>query len=225
MKVFALHIDRLLQSQEFNYLMGRISVERVNKIQKLIFREDQHRMLLSEIFIRSIIHRECKLPDEKITFQFGPYGKPCIEDVPSFHFNLSHSDSWIVCATDCHPIGIDIEKISPINYSLAKHFFSDQEYRDLMSKKEAERLSYFYDLWTIKESFVKQLGTGLSFPMNSFSISIDLSQKVHLKTDEKKHSVHIQTIHIDNAYKAAVCSYEEARLTEITYISLEELLI
>ncbi|MGI2789140.1 4'-phosphopantetheinyl transferase family protein [Bacillus cytotoxicus] len=224
MKVFTLHIDRLLQTSEFHTLMKHISPERITKINQLVFPKDKHRSLLSEIFVRFIIQEELHLPNHNITFQVGPYGKPFVENLPSFHFNISHSGNWIVCAIDCHPIGIDIEKIAPIDYSIAKHFFCYEEYEDLMAKIEPERMAYFYHLWTIKESFVKQSGAGLTVPLHSFSISIDSSQNVHIRTIEKTNPVCIEILHIGTGYKSAVCSYKKNKPTKITYIKLEDLL-
>ena len=33
-----------------------------------------------------------------------------------------------------------------------------------------EKINYFYDLWTLKESYIKTIGKGLYTPLNSFSI-------------------------------------------------------
>jgi len=39
-----------------------------------------------------------------------------------------------------------------------------------MLMKPDQRLVYFYELWTMKESYVKALGKGLHLPMDSFKI-------------------------------------------------------
>ncbi|MEX1029766.1 MAG: 4'-phosphopantetheinyl transferase superfamily protein [Paenibacillaceae bacterium] len=39
-------------------------------------------------------------------------------------------------------------------------FFSFDENKDLLDKPPNQRLAYFYDLWTLKESFIKAVGKG-----------------------------------------------------------------
>ncbi|WP_257149478.1 4'-phosphopantetheinyl transferase family protein [Bacillus cereus] len=45
-----------------------------------------------------------------------------------------------------------------------------KEIEDLNLKVLTEKNDYFYDLWTLKESYIKAIGTGLSTPFNSFTI-------------------------------------------------------
>ena len=42
-----------------------------------------------------------------------------------------------------------------------------------LGKTEKERVEMFYRLWTLKESFIKATGTGMSLPLNEFNIIID----------------------------------------------------
>ena len=53
------------------------------------------------------------------------------------------------------PVGIDVEKIKDINIKIADRFFSKEESGRFIQKEESERLKYFFDLWTLKESYIK----------------------------------------------------------------------
>ncbi|MDX1328261.1 MAG: 4'-phosphopantetheinyl transferase superfamily protein, partial [Arenibacter sp.] len=78
-------------------------------------------------------------------------------------------------------IGIDIEKIQ-YNLdvlSLARSFFSDQEVSLLENISIKEKFLTFYRCWTRKEAFVKAEGSGLSFPLNSFSVSMDSDSRAN----------------------------------------------
>ena len=66
-------------------------------------------------------------------------------------------------------MGCDIEEIKEYKEKVAKRFFTskENEYLDLTNDKDG----LFYRLWTLKESYVKCIGKGLSVPLNSFELS------------------------------------------------------
>jgi 4'-phosphopantetheinyl transferase len=166
MEIYGVYMNRLLRSDEFERMMNSVSEDRRAKVNKFTKPEDSNRGLLGEMLVRSIIRSKFQVRNEQIAFATGPFGKPYAAGIPSFHFNISHSGRWIVCAVDCEPVGIDIEKIEPVDYEIAKYYFSTEEVRFLMEKEGNERISYFYDLWTMKESYVKHAGMGLSVPIS-----------------------------------------------------------
>ncbi|GAA4064675.1 4'-phosphopantetheinyl transferase superfamily protein [Amphibacillus indicireducens] len=72
----------------------------------------------------------------------------------------------MICAIDKNKIGIDIEKMDDID--MAKYFLTKKEFNFLISITEEEKkISVFYDLWTLKESYVKYLGTGMLTSLES----------------------------------------------------------
>jgi len=92
-------------------------------------------------------------------------GKPESDGV---FFNLSHSGNFSACAVSDEPIGLDIQKQVCYNDSLVKRFFTKQEYMFLRDSKDKDH--DFTSLWCLKESYLKAIGTGLTKPLNSFSI-------------------------------------------------------
>lgn len=131
--------------------------------------QDAQSTFIGRLLIRSMISHMYSLKD--FSFHVNEYGKPYILELPDIHFNISHSGKWVVCALDKKPLGIDIEKIQPIDLNIAKEFFSIKEYENLLKREKKDRLSYFFDLWTLKESYIKSEGNGLSIPLNSFTIN------------------------------------------------------
>ncbi len=57
------------------------------------------------------------------------------------------------------------------------------EYETLLNQPDEMRLKYFYMIWTLKESYIKAEGKGLSIPLNSFSISIT-SNSINIIADD-----------------------------------------
>jgi 4'-phosphopantetheinyl transferase len=215
-------MSRRLQIDEFKHMMNSVSEERRAKVQSFIKPEDANRGLLGDVLIRSIICSKLNMTNKEIHFTTEPYGKPCVAGLSSFHFNIAHSGRWIVCAVDCDPVGIDIEEIKPISLDVAKYFFSMQEYRWLMDQDEAARLSCFYELWTLKESFVKWLGKGLSYPLHSFSIQPGTGHSLSWPTVDQ--ACFFNQPDADPDYKMAVCSTTEVFPEQMIVKSIDDLL-
>lgn len=119
---------------------------------------------------------------------FNEYGKgsfPSVSDV--FQYNLSHSGDYAVCAVNHGPeqIGCDVEKIRKVNFNVAKRFFTEKEYETVLSEaSEEKRLETFFRFWTLKESYIKALGTGLHKSLRSFEITVSKEGNIFLSGDE-----------------------------------------
>ena len=104
-----------------------------------------------------------------LTFSVNEYGKPFLSGTYAFHFNISHSGSWVAFAISDSPIGVDVEEGLFYDEELAINYFTSDEQAYVFSDEEGRR-ERFYEIWTLKESFIKQLGTGLSTPFDSFCV-------------------------------------------------------
>lgn len=92
---------------------------------------------------------------EKIIF--GQAGKPYFENPEAPFFNLSHSGSYVLCATaDCE-IGADIQEMRAADFTKAAEYAFCKEESDWV-KQDLHR---FYQLWTGKEAYGKMTGEGL----------------------------------------------------------------
>ena len=100
------------------------------------------------------------------------YGKPFFSDVPDFHFNLSHSGDFVLCAVSPTPVGCDIEQPRQYDPALARRFFHPDERALLFSLPEEQQPEAFYRLWTCKESFMKAVGLGFNLPLSDFAVDL-----------------------------------------------------
>lgn len=101
---------------------------------------------------RYLIRRFC---GENITY--NPHGKPQTEGI---FFNASHSGDYVVLALCDREIGVDIEKVRPIRPLLLRKTLSEEEQK--IAEKEG-----FFKLWTLKESLLKCVGTGIVSDLSS----------------------------------------------------------
>lgn len=108
---------------------------------------------------------------EKIAYQYD--GKPSL---PGVHFNISHSDQLVVCAfANVGALGIDIEKIKPIDFSDFDSMFSDKEWEVIKTAKDPLKVFYWY--WTRKESIIKAVGMKLS-EMHQIELDVTIDEIV-----------------------------------------------
>lgn len=222
MKLYALYINQSIPSQLFNSLLPFVSIERRKKIYKFIRKEDADRSLIADILLREALIENLKIENDNIFFNYGSYGKPRLINHESINFNISHSGNWVVCAINDHEVGIDIEKIEDIDFDIAKSFFSEKEYIDLMKKDINKRKDYFYDLWTLKESYIKACGKGLSLDLRSFSFLIENSN-ILLESKDNSRNYFFKQYFIDKNYKLSVCTLENYFAEEIIFKSLDSL--
>ncbi len=168
------------------------------------------RSLTGERLIRDIVKRELGLEGTAVRMETNDHGKPFLGDYPGFHFNLSHSDQWVVCAVGGSPVGIDVERMGEADHQTAAYFFSPEEQQDLLSKPAVDQRSYFYHLWTLKESFLKCTGKGFSIDPVSFTIKIE-DDVVHLRTSSGAIDVRycFKIFDLDRGYALAGCSEGE----------------
>ena len=223
-EIYSLIIDGKTNCQKFDRLMQYVDKDKQASIKAFYRLEDSQRALIAATLIRAIAVDKLEISNCEIQFGANEYGKPFLKGFPDFHFNLSHSGEWIVCAIDNNQIGIDVEEIHSIDLSIADRFFSKQEVMDIHSKPKDEQLPYFYDIWTLKESYIKAWGKGLSIPLDSFSLRVHDDGRIELNTSNSFKECFFQQFTIDHKYKLAVCSLKSEFPNRIFNKNIDDIL-
>lgn len=217
-RLFGLKIPEKKTFDDYKYLLPDVCIERQNIISKKVFNKDKITCLLSEIILKKVLKKHYSIDIADYTLIKNDYGKPYILEIDNLHFNISHSGHWIMCVISSKPVGVDIEKIIDVDYSIIGRYFSLEEINHFNKLKEEEKKSYFFDLWTLKESYIKAIGKGLSVPLDSFSI-IKTSNIVVLKPNENTLYLFKQ-YDIDPEYKMSVCSFMNTLPGVVELVSL-----
>ena len=109
------------------------------------------------------------------------YGRPQIvnEDPAArrISFNISHTGSLVVLGVTCErALGVDTEDVHARDAELgiADHYFAADEVAQLRATPPELQQARFFEYWTLKESYIKARGLGLSLPLEQFAF--DLSQ-------------------------------------------------
>lgn len=143
--------------------------------------------------------------NESTPVSFGEMGKPYLTENPGIHYNLSHADGIAVCFIAGNECGADCEKVRPYRPNVVKRAFSESEKKMLEETAENERDLMFFRLWTLKESYVKAIGTGISYPLAEVSFSFDGDNISCSKTD----CFFRQYILKNGAYVVSLCCLAE----------------
>lgn len=204
-RLYALKIPEIIDDMLFENWIPLVSLERQTKIKKYIYKKDQIQSLFSEILLRYILESVLKITNGKIEFSYNYYGKPRLKDEYNIEFNLSHSEDWVLCGINDSSVGVDVEKMKDINFDVAKRFFTSKEYEDLLLSSEEEAKEKFYLYWTLKESFIKNVGRGLNIPLNTFEFILD-NENINLYINKQEnYDYHFKRIYLEPKVVASVC--------------------
>ena len=172
MDICAVYINKTIPESVFQKLFRCMSPEKQARYKRFHRIEDSHRLLAADILVRYYLCRKYGFKNKALVFEKNAYGKPFPANDPKRHFNVSHSGDWVLAAFDDDEVGVDIQRMRPIDMGVAEKNFSEKEYRDLIKKDGVERERRFYEIWTLKESFIKAVGQGLSLGLGTFSFEI-----------------------------------------------------
>lgn len=222
LQVDAVNLNDTFNKDKIEKLLSMISMEKRHRISRYHKQEDALRTLVGDILARYLLCKRLKIKNRELRFGTNKYGKPFLINNANIQYNISHSGKWVVCSVDYHSVGIDIEKIQPVDISIAERFFSKEEVKNLMSRCVAEREAYFYDLWTLKESYIKAIGKGLSIPLDSFTVRI-AGDNITLCSANEPDNYYFRQYPIDKDYKMAVCSRQNEFPDMVNFINIDEL--
>ncbi|TWU17406.1 4'-phosphopantetheinyl transferase psf-1 [Novipirellula galeiformis] len=117
-----------------------------------------------------------EVPARSIEFHALQHGKPAVKSPPEIAqpFNIAHTDGLVLCGighTKHQLLGVDVERLERrTDPELATRYFSAPEIEYVHSFADArKRKSAFLRVWTLKEAFIKAIGTGLHTPLSDFA--------------------------------------------------------
>ena len=209
-KTYISNIKNLLDPEENPILLKDIWNSRKEKILSHKTPSGRKQSLGSALLLQKILLQNKLEPND---IKIGKNGKPEIEGLC---FNLSHSDEYITCSTSEKPLGCDIEKIRQVKKGFETRFFTEREVLYLNQFKE-DKLNQFFRLWTMKESYMKMTGEGMTLALNRFEFIFDNEIKVY--RDGILCNCFIKEYEIPN-YKISVCSEDSIFADEIEFINL-----
>jgi 4'-phosphopantetheinyl transferase len=130
----------------------------------------QHK-IVARARLRQILSGYLDRSPLEIEITTGLQGKP---QVAGLEFNLSHSGDLVAYAVSDLPVGIDIERIRSMELSgIIQRFFAPNEFVAWQKLPPSEQSAAFFRTWTVKEAYLKAIGTGLHTPLSAVEVSMD----------------------------------------------------
>ncbi len=199
--VWFCHPDEITDDATLDEYLSILSNEEREKYQRFHFEKDSHSYLVSHALVRKVLSRYCDVQPEAWRFSFNRHGKPEISssiECPDIKFNLSHADGMSACVVslnnDC---GVDVENIHRKNKlnAVAERMFAEQEAKIMSACDESEVQKSFFDFWTLREAYVKAVGTGLGGSSKEFYFTISAADKDEIS--EKDSAENIRAAYIN----------------------------
>ncbi len=133
---------------------------------------DRRASLVTRALVRTMLSRYSGVPPARWRFRTNEHGRPEIASPASpLRFNVSHTAGLVVCLVGRgRELGVDAENLGRDRrwLDLAERFFAPAEARALREAPVARRRLRFLEYWTLKESYVKARGRGLTLPLSGF---------------------------------------------------------
>ena len=114
----------------------------------------------------------------ELRFVSGPTGRPALAapfDASGLEFNLAHTRGLVVLAVARGAtVGVDVEIYDKkVPLEVARRFFSPVEADTLQALPVDAQPRRFLRLWTLKEAYLKAIGTGIAGGLEGMTFRID----------------------------------------------------
>ncbi|HEY5801114.1 MAG TPA: 4'-phosphopantetheinyl transferase superfamily protein [Burkholderiaceae bacterium] len=194
---------------------GVLDAQEQARAARMHFTADRDRCALARLVLRTVLARYAPIAARDWRFETNAYGKPALApgQAPHLCFNLSHAREAILLAVGAGcELGVDIEATSraaPLD--VADHYFAASEAQALRALPPSLQHDRFFDLWTLKESYIKARGMGLSLPLASFAFSfardggLEFSCDAGAARDAADRPIRFWQYALGQQYRAALC--------------------
>lgn len=195
--VLVVKVNRAYIEQHFDELVECLYPERKSRVLAFRRREPAYTSIVAGLLLQTLVEEKLGIPPQALVLEKNENGKPAVQGYPEFYFNLSHAGDYVALAHGDVPLGVDMEQVRTQNLHVAKRCYTEAEYAyvagdnseenqisDISEENHEMKMGTdmlqpdssmdindrFFYLWTMKESYLKLTGEGISVPLNSFEI-------------------------------------------------------
>jgi 4'-phosphopantetheinyl transferase len=151
------------------------------------------------------------------TFASNAFGRPEISNehagVRDISFNISNTRQVILLGiARGQTLGVDVENLRKPHslLDIADRYFAPSEVVALRALPAQQQPQRFFEYWTLKESYIKARGMGLSIPLDQFSFRFPQGRHIDLTVDPRQQDSAARwrfwQFWLRNDYLAAICA-------------------
>ncbi|MED5018399.1 4'-phosphopantetheinyl transferase superfamily protein [Paenibacillus chibensis] len=223
--IYAVYLERGYDSAAFRQVLELLPDDVRRKAAKYRAEQDARRETVSAVLKRVVACERNGISLDQTEWIRGEYGKPSLKGYPNFHFNVSHAGDWVVCAVSTEgPIGVDVERIGKAEPEVAHMCFSHKEYEEWRGLPDRMRDESFYERWTLKESYLKAIGRGLSIPLTDVETE-NRGNCIYISCQgAADNEFQLSVLSFDTKYKLAVCKPVGDLVNYFQYYTIDEIM-
>jgi 4'-phosphopantetheinyl transferase len=179
-------VRALRATRTFEAWLSDDEIERYRRFRRA---GDRERFLLARATLRHALSQYADVEPERWRFVTARGGRPELDapfDALGLRFNVSHTPGLVACLmSGTVSGGVDVEGLDrvPDVFKLAPIGCSSAEREELAGLPPAAANSRFYELWTLKEAYVKARGTGLKLPLNRVTFAGGGGEPIRVRFD------------------------------------------
>lgn len=136
---------------------SNLSINDKLRLEKIKRQNDKKLFLLSRFLLNKLIKEEYNVSYNNINLFYNEFNKPLTNN---FFFNISHKSEYAIACISNKRVGIDIEKIREVNINIINYFCTPHEKEYILSSNN--KYKSLFEIFCLKEAYIKMLGTDLS---------------------------------------------------------------
>lgn len=207
--VYAVDCTPLLNDDAVTSALPRLDEKRRSRVRRLRVPLKRAQCVAAGLLLTHLFGSDGQPP----FLTYTESGKPALVD-DSRHFSISHTGKWVLCGVSSQEIGLDAQTRRRVCPRLAARSLSPEE----LSWAKQDMEPHFTLLWTMKEAYLKYIGTGLTVPIRSVVVSVPPSEGY-----DESHSIYWHHPSLpDPDVSVTVCS-KECSCNPVRILKIEEL--
>ena len=155
-----------------------LSADELERAARYRFPSDRRLFRFAHTFLRQTLGKYLNANPAKLQFTIGDHGRPELAGL-ELRFNLTHTKGLVGCivtrSMDC---GVDAEAIDrrADHELLSRKVFTETEQAAFLAAPASERYVRFFQMWTLKEAYIKARGLGMALPLREISFDLTAAE-------------------------------------------------
>lgn len=219
-RVYTADAEALKDKKLYKRLYESLDASRRAKADYFLFEKDKRLSVAAGALLAIALQKEGIWHP---TMKIGANGKPYLAGEEKLYFNLSHSENRVMCAVAEMEVGCDVEKVTEVDYRLAEYVMTVSELEQIYkAEKKSEQENIFFRFWTLKESYMKATGLGISLEPGTFCIVSEMNKlKVEPPVDNRR--FYFKEYFMEDGYCYSCCSLINEFCDRMMEVDLEKI--